>query len=606
MQFNTGFPGRDEKPHKNAAPADRAGCGGAMHAGPVGTGEATYESRQTEPTATLVAMREEGTAVDKDCEEGDELARAWAAYGQTAEEAKDPKDVEGQEAEECEGAEEVTEVTQPGRVVRPPSDEPETRGSWSVEAGLLARMTAEGGDMAEVVRSGIGAEVFETPINHYVFGWMVDYHRENRLAPTWRVMCTEYPSLFRDLGDNDVRSGAGEVPHPEDVEEATGWLIDQLRTRHARNHSQKLIRAAAEASQEDPLVAMDTLVTGWQQRRAALGDTDGRSDKIVTGGAFVLDVPTEFPSLWGEGQRVLWPEGESLMIAAPLGVGKTTLAGLLLRAQLLGGFGYAHVLGMPVKKTSGKVLYLAMDRPAQAARALNRQFKPEHREVLDDRLVIWKGPPLEDMARKPEVLLRMAEDAGAETVYLDSIKDAAIGLSEDAVGAGYNRARQMLLAEGRQLCELHHLTKTGTKDSKSGDADITAIYGSAWLTNGAGSVLVLNGSPTSTKVRAQHQRKPAEAVPDLTIDHDHRRGEMTVRARVDLEHLAETASKDGSGLSAKVAAAHMFGVEEPDRNQVESGRRALEALARDGKLATKPGTKGGTNGGTPTTWVPAR
>ena len=29
---------------------------------------------------------------------------------------------------------------------------------------------------------------------------------------------------------------------------------------------------------------------------------------------------------------------------------------------------------------------------------------------------------------------------GADTVYLDSVKDAAIGLSDDAVGAGYNRA----------------------------------------------------------------------------------------------------------------------------------------------------------------------
>jgi hypothetical protein len=52
--------------------------------------------------------------------------------------------------------------------------------------------------------------------------------------------------------------------------------------------------------------------------------------------------------------------------------------------------------GLPVSRWPrwpGKILYLAMDRPAQIARSLHRQFAVDHRGVLGDRLVVWKGPP---------------------------------------------------------------------------------------------------------------------------------------------------------------------------------------------------------------------
>lgn len=42
----------------------------------------------------------------------------------------------------------------------------------------------------------------------------------------------------------------------------------------------------------------------------------------------------------------------------------------------------------------------------------------------------------------------MCAEADADTVFVDSLKDAAIGLSEDQPGAGYNRARQGLLQPG--------------------------------------------------------------------------------------------------------------------------------------------------------------
>ena len=44
------------------------------------------------------------------------------------------------------------------------------------------------------------------------------------------------------------------------------------------------------------------------------------SHEAVDGAKFVLDAPAEAPAVWGEAEHVLWPEGESLMLAAPQGV----------------------------------------------------------------------------------------------------------------------------------------------------------------------------------------------------------------------------------------------------------------------------------------------
>ncbi len=76
-------------------------------------------------------------------------------------------------------------------------------------------------------------------------------------------------------------------------------------------------------------------------------------------------------------------------VAGPMGLGKTMLALLLMHAQL--GLGDGRVLGLPVPERPGKILYLAMDRPAQIARAVHRLFTENERQVLAERLLIWRG-----------------------------------------------------------------------------------------------------------------------------------------------------------------------------------------------------------------------
>lgn len=136
-------------------------------------------------------------------------------------------------------------------------------------------------------------------------------------------------------------------------------------------------------------------------------------ERFKTGGAFILDAPTEVPAIWGDGDQVLWAEGEALTIVGPIGVGKTTITGQLVRSRI----GLADsLLGYPVKATQGRVLYLAMDRPRQIARALRRMFAGVDRAVLDEHLVFWEGPPLQDLAKHPEELLRLCLQAHADTV----------------------------------------------------------------------------------------------------------------------------------------------------------------------------------------------
>src|SRR5258707_12262407 len=151
------------------------------------------------------------------------------------------------------------------------------------------------------------------------------------------------------------------------------------------------------------------------QRPASLppGQDTGSIDARILAGGGILDEPETPPALWGGGDAILWAEGESLIIAGPDGTGKTTLAGHLVRARL--GIGDDNVLGMPVAPGKRNTLYLAMDRPRQARRSLRRLFTTADRDVLDDKLRIWQGPPPADLARWPTMLATLAELAAADT-----------------------------------------------------------------------------------------------------------------------------------------------------------------------------------------------
>lgn len=308
-------------------------------------------------------------------------------------------------------------------------------------------------------------------------------------------------------------------------------------------------------------------------------------ERLVPGGAFILDDAVEQPCVWGEaGGAIAWAAGEGLMVAGPQGVGKTTLMQQLALARC--GI-RSHVLGMPVVEDERRVLYLAADRPRQAQRSLARMVTELDRQLLDERLVVHRGPPSPLITSDERALSRLAERAGAGTVFIDSLKDVAVKLADDEAGARVNLAIQSAIADGLEVVVGHHQRKASTDNKKP--AKLDDVYGSTWITSGLGSVLLLWGEPGDVIVELSHLKQPSEEIGPWNLQHDHVTG-MTSVARppelVDLLFRASTA-----GLTALDAAALVFQKESPTRNEVEKTRRKLERLVDTDRAAKLPGTK---------------
>lgn len=331
-------------------------------------------------------------------------------------------------------------------------------------------------------------------------------------------------------------------------------------------------------------------------------DHEGRKvwdARTAAGGSFVLDAPDTPPAVWGDDTEVLWAQGEALMLCGPAGVGKTTLAVQVVAGRL--GIGSGELLGLPIRAGAKKVLYLAMDRPPQISRAMRRLFNEADRAALNERLVVWKGPPPYDMAKHPEVLLRMCEAAGADTVVVDSLKDAVVKLSDDETGANYNRARQMALAAGIEVLELHHQRKSGAENKKPTRLD--DVYGSTWITAGAGSVLLLWGEAGDPVVELIHLKQPAEPVGPLMVAHDHVAGTTAVQRQVDILQMARF--QGHVGLNAQLVARELFLNDKPTRAEIEKARRKLNSLVAAGHLVAVEGARGGGSERDSTAYFPA-
>ena len=209
---------------------------------------------------------------------------------------------------------------------------------------------------------------------------------------------------------------------------------------------------------------------------------------------------------------------------------------------------------------------------------------------------MWKGPPPGDLARYPDLLLEMCEKADARTVILDSLKDVAIGLALDEVGAGVNRAIQTALVEGIEVGAFHHQRKgDGTAKPKA----LSDVFGSTWLTAGMGSVVLLWGDAGDAYVDLLHLKQPASDVGPLKLRHDHDTGTTEVVDRIDLVDLARLTA---GGITAVDAARAIFDNPTPTRNEIERARRRLVKLAAAGDLVETVGSHGGGHDRQPARW----
>lgn len=301
-------------------------------------------------------------------------------------------------------------------------------------------------------------------------------------------------------------------------------------------------------------------------------------ERAVDGATFVLSVPDKIPMLWGDGDGIAWAQGEPLMICGPDGIGKTSVAQQLMLARC--GIRPGPLLGMDVEEAAGRVLYIAADRPRQAASSLRRMVAGDaDLAKLEERLIVWKGP-LEFEINKAPTLLREFVDTfdGISDVVIDSLKDVADDLSDNAIGGQVNRALQEVVASGYELLPLHHQVKQ--QRGQAAPKKLSDVYGSRWLTAGMGSVLLLWGEPGDLVVELRHLKQPEGEIGPFNVLHDHARGTSTVHERPDLLQALALAPH---GLTVADAATLLFEKELPSKNEIEKTRRRLNALADTGR-----------------------
>ncbi|WP_052668661.1 DnaB-like helicase N-terminal domain-containing protein [Nitriliruptor alkaliphilus] len=310
----------------------------------------------------------------------------------------------------------------------------------------------------------------------------------------------------------------------------------------------------------------------------------GTAGRAVSGGAFVLDQPDGIPAVWGDGLKVAWSSGEPLLLVGPPGVGKTTLAQQVVLARI--GVGSGDVLGIPVEDDGRRVLYVAGDRPRQAARSLRRMVTDADRERLDGRLSVWPGPLPFDVATDPAALVRFVQDHDAGTVVLDSLKDVTPALEKPEVGGQVNLALQACVAAGVEVLGLHHQRKRQAGNARPTKLD--DVFGSGWLTAGAGSVLLLWGDAGDPVVELTHLKQPADQLGPWKLVHDHDAGTTTLLDAPDPLRILQAATR---GITARTLAQTITGTADPDRSQTERARRHLERLVTSGHAHKHDGNK---------------
>ena len=225
---------------------------------------------------------------------------------------------------------------------------------------------------------------------------------------------------------------------------------------------------------------------GHQAQPAA----DDIADRILPGGC-ILDQPRTPEPVWGDEDEILWARGQSLIIAGPDGVGKTTLAGQS-DPRAATGSAKDGVLGLPVRPGNRNVLVLLMDRPQQAMTALARLFT-EDRPGSSRRAGCGSGAA---RRRKTSRGTRRCSPACARSrtptrASSTRSKTPRCSSTDDETGSGWNRARQAAIESGTEIIELHHPRKGQEGNRKP--AKLEDLYGSRWIPAGAGSVICAVG-----------------------------------------------------------------------------------------------------------------
>lgn len=448
-------------------------------------------------------------------------------------------------------------------------------------------------EAVDEVRALLEPEDFYRPAHETI--WRAILALRGSDAPTDPIVLGDYLLTRGDLN----RVGGGPYLHvlasaPPTAANAAHYAEIVRRKGELRRLRESGIRTVQRAGEPgaDPDEIRSAAESDLRtERERALASGAGRLSRfLVDGWRFVTETGADADPLWGTREQTAWSSGESLMIVGPPGVGKTTLAHQVILARL--GL-QDTVLGMPVAP-SERVLYLAMDRPKQIAHAMARRIMPEHQSILRERLAVWQGPLPAALDKEPDLLADLAAAHQADTIVIDSLKDAVSTLVDDSLAVAYQGARMRALRSGVEVMELHHQRKATADAPRGQRPTLDRVYGSTWITSGAGSVLFISGEPGDPAVTVHHLKTPTGEIGPLQVIHDHATGTTVVEPTFDPVTILRA---HPNGLTARDLAAVLNGQATPDRSAVEKARRHLERLVKGGLAKKTEGAAGGTGGG---------
>lgn len=474
----------------------------------------------------------------------------------------------------------------------PPVEVQEPPSNVDAERAVLGACMHDAA-VIDTVRPVLGDDAFHWPAHETIWRALLTQHREDR--PTDPIVLSERLQQQGDLrrvGDRSYLHQLADALYATTSAEHHAEIIRQKADlRRLRSSAVRTLQRAQEPGADPEAIRSEAETEMRAERERALASGQGRLNRFAKDGwSFVTETGADAEPLWGTREQTVWAPGESLMIVGAPGVGKTTLAHQVIFARL--GL-HETVLEMPVAP-SRRVLYLAMDRPKQIAKAMARRVFDTDETILRDRLVVWQGPLPATLDKEPDLLADLAAAHQADTIVIDSLKDAVSTMVDDSLAVAFHNARMRALRGGVEILELHHQRKA-TADAPRGQRPaLDQVYGSTWLTAGAGSVLFVTGRAGDPAVTLHHLKTPTGEIGPLDVTHDHKRGTTTVDPSRDPAVLLRNAP---GGMTVRELAAILTGGTEPERADVEKARRHLTRLVDTGLATRADGIAGGTGGG---------
>ncbi|MCK9487667.1 MAG: AAA family ATPase [Dehalococcoidia bacterium] len=369
------------------------------------------------------------------------------------------------------------------------------------------------------------------------------------------------------------------------------WLVDELRVVTLRRMANGAMLKAAKRIDDEPHEALTDLMAELAVAKAIETASGGQgSEGLEDGAAFLFSEDAALGEpLWGAAEQPLWASGEALWLWGQTGIGKGTLTQRIALAAI--GVGNPEVLGEPVRPV-GRVLYLALDRARQVKRSLRRMVTPEQTDVLRERLRVWGRPLPFDVGAEPTKLTELVRGLGMEPgdlVIIDAAKDATGDLADNKLGPGFNRACQMLLADGYELLVNNHPRKAVAGNKRPDSID--DMMGHSALKNGAGTVLMLWSARPGEPVDVVMQKGPAGIVSPMQVTLDLERGDVTVHDPADLLVMIE---RTPGGVTREQAAIYLTGKQNPTTADKKRAIRRAEALVEKGLVeqSTRPNPSG--------------